>query len=96
MRKSSKFEDEIRMEQDERKREEEEKRERQQAFKERAALFNAKWAGKESTGLKNGLSEWMIMSESMSVGQYQSFVMRLLVTSALHPMQQDSELVEIY
>jgi len=42
MRKSSKFEDEIRMEQDERKREEEEKRERQQAFKERAALFNAK------------------------------------------------------
>ena len=42
MRKSSKFADEIRMEQDERKREEEEKRNRQQVFKERAALFNAK------------------------------------------------------
>ena len=42
MRKSSKFADEIRMEQDERKREEEEKRSRQQAVKERAALFNAK------------------------------------------------------
>ena len=42
MRKSSKFADEIRMEQDERKREEEERRSRQQAFKERAALFNAK------------------------------------------------------
>jgi len=41
-RKSSKFADEIRMEQEERKREEEEKRNRQQTFKERAALFNAK------------------------------------------------------
>ena len=39
IRKTSKFEDEIRMEQEERKREEEEKRKRQQAFKERAALF---------------------------------------------------------
>ena len=39
IRKTSKFEEEIRMEQEERKKEEEEKRRRQQAFKERAALF---------------------------------------------------------
>lgn len=39
IRKTSKFEEEIRGEQEERKREEEERRKRQQAFKERAALF---------------------------------------------------------
>ncbi len=39
IRKTSKFEEEIRMEQEEKKREEEEKRKRQQAFKERAKLF---------------------------------------------------------
>merc|ERR1712203_45111 len=37
--KSSKFEDEIREEQENRKREEEEKKQRQQSFKERAAMF---------------------------------------------------------
>jgi len=39
IRKTSKFEEEIREEQEEKKREEEEKKRRQQAFKERAALF---------------------------------------------------------
>jgi len=39
VRKGSKFEEEIRMEQEEKKRAEEEKRKRQQAFRERAALF---------------------------------------------------------
>ncbi|TRY79426.1 hypothetical protein TCAL_10763 [Tigriopus californicus] len=39
IRKTSKFEDEIRLEQEEKKRDEEERRKRQQAFKERAALF---------------------------------------------------------
>jgi len=39
IRKTSQFEDEIRLEQEEKKREEEEKRKRQQSFKERAALF---------------------------------------------------------
>ena len=45
IRKTSKFEEEIRSEQEERKREEEERRKRQQAFKERAALFGGS-AGK--------------------------------------------------
>jgi len=39
VRKTSKFEEEIREEQEEKKREEEERKRRQQAFKERAALF---------------------------------------------------------
>lgn len=39
IRKTSKFEDEIREEQEERKRSEEDKRQRQQSFKERAAIF---------------------------------------------------------
>ena len=39
IRKTSKFEDEIREEQENRKREEEEKKQRQQSFKERAAMF---------------------------------------------------------
>ena len=39
IRKTSKFEEEIREEQESRKREEEEKKQRQQSFKERAALF---------------------------------------------------------
>lgn len=39
IRKTSKFEEEIREEQEEKKREEEERKRRQQAFKERAALF---------------------------------------------------------
>eukprot|EP00095_Tigriopus_kingsejongensis_P010032 maker-scaffold231_size243715-snap-gene-1.35 protein:Tk10032 transcript:maker-scaffold231_size243715-snap-gene-1.35-mRNA-1 annotation:"hypothetical protein DAPPUDRAFT_231804" len=39
IRRTSKFEDEIRMEQEEKKRDEEERRKRQQAFKERASLF---------------------------------------------------------
>lgn len=42
IRKTSKFEDEIREEQEERKQEEEEKKRRQQEFKERAALFGGK------------------------------------------------------
>ena len=46
IRKTSKFEEEIRSEQEERKREEEERRKRQQAFKERAALFGGSaWKG---------------------------------------------------
>jgi len=39
IRKTSKFEDEIREEQESRKREEDEKKQRQQSFKERAAMF---------------------------------------------------------
>ena len=39
IRKTSKFEDEIREEQENRKREEDEKKQRQQSFKERAAMF---------------------------------------------------------
>lgn len=39
LRKASKFEDEIRMEQEERKREEEEKAERRAQFRQKAALF---------------------------------------------------------
>ena len=39
IRKTSKFEEEIREEQESRKREEEEKKQRQQSFKERAAMF---------------------------------------------------------
>lgn len=39
LRKSSKFEDEIRMEQEERKRQEEEKAVRRAQFREKAALF---------------------------------------------------------
>merc|ERR1712002_1435242 len=39
IRKTSKFEDEIKEEQENRKREEEEKKQRQQSFKERAAMF---------------------------------------------------------
>lgn len=39
IRKTSKFEDEIRQEQEERKQEEEEKKRRQEAFKNRAAMF---------------------------------------------------------
>lgn len=39
LRKSSKFEDEIRMEQEERKREEEEKAARRAQFRQKAALF---------------------------------------------------------
>jgi hypothetical protein len=42
IRKTSKFEDEIREEQEEKKREAEEKNRRQQSFKERAALFGGK------------------------------------------------------
>ena len=42
IRKTSKFEDEIREEQEEKRRELEEKKERQQSFKERAALFGGK------------------------------------------------------
>lgn len=42
IRKTSKFEDEIREEQEEKKKEIEEKKERQQAFKERAAVFGGK------------------------------------------------------
>ena len=42
IRKTSKFEDEIREEQEEKKREAEEKHKRQQSFKERAALFGGK------------------------------------------------------
>ena len=40
VRKTSKFEEEIREEQEEKKKEEEEKKRRQQAFKDRAALFS--------------------------------------------------------
>lgn len=40
LRKSSKFEDEIRMEQEERKREEEEKAARRAQFREKAAIFS--------------------------------------------------------
>lgn len=40
VRKTSKFEEEIREEQEEKKKEEEERKKRQQAFKDRAALFN--------------------------------------------------------
>jgi hypothetical protein len=39
LKKTSKFEDEIRQEQEQRKREEEEKAQRRTAFKQRAALF---------------------------------------------------------
>jgi hypothetical protein len=39
IRKTSKFEEEIREEQDNKKREEEERKQRQQTFKERAAMF---------------------------------------------------------
>lgn len=39
LRKSSKFEDEIRMEQEERKREEEERAARREQFRQRAAIF---------------------------------------------------------
>ena len=39
IRKTSKFEEEIKEEQESRKREEEDKKRRQQSFKERAALF---------------------------------------------------------
>jgi len=39
LRKSSKFEDEIRMEQEERKREEEEKAARREQFRQKAAIF---------------------------------------------------------
>ena len=42
IRKTSKFEDEIREEQEEKRRELEEKNRRQQSFKERAALFGGK------------------------------------------------------
>ncbi len=42
IRKTSKFEDEIREEQEEKRRELEEKNKRQQSFKERAALFGGK------------------------------------------------------
>jgi hypothetical protein len=47
IRKTSKFEDEIRLEQEERKKEEEEKRKRQAAFKDRASVF-----GNSKTDLK--------------------------------------------
>lgn len=41
LRKGSKFEDEIRQEQEERKKEEQEKMQRRLAFREKAALFQA-------------------------------------------------------